>query len=424
MNRYIYPRAACTLLIFFLFAVRIKESSAQSSQNAGQGIRFNAGTFQQALATAQKLNKPLFVEVFLKGCPHCEALAPVLQQKAAGDYYNGRFVSWKTEANSPESAALQKLKGVKYPEFPMLFFFDTTGALIHMATPTERATQKEFVEEIVEIGRKALDPASRTSGYAQRFEAGEHDLMFLIDYGKYCKTTGDNSSLTRVNDALAKLLTTPPDITSQAGFYVLQRLINDVDNPLSRYFFSHLDEFRGKYPAKNVQEAGEAILYHSLYGPKGDSYPAGRIIAMRHDMVRLGVPEADASARLLIKELAAHLREKNTMAAVSRFNEYRGKATTLGLADYAYITKFFNEKSSDNSYLPQMPLWAADGLRLAKPEELNTKVAAGLYYELCEAYWKMDKKAEASQNAAKALEIAKIAKDDLNRYEALINKVK
>ncbi len=193
----------------------------------------------------------------------------------------------------------------------------------------------------------------------------------------------------------------------------------DVENPLSRYFFGHPDEFKGKFPAKDVKETGEAILYNALYGPKGESYPAGQIIAMRHNMVQLGVPEADASARLLLKELTAHLREKNTSAAVSRFNEYRHRSTTLGIADYAYMLKFFNE----NSYLPQIPLWAATGLSLAKPAKLKTKIAAGLYYEPAQAHWKMQQRDQVS-NAEKALEIAKLAKDDLDRYQALVTKVR
>jgi thiol-disulfide isomerase/thioredoxin len=94
------------------------------------GIRFQAGDFQAALAKAKSVNKPIFVEVYLTGCPHCDALAPVLEEKAVGDFYNANFISWKTEANSKESTAFQKEKGITYPEFPLFFFFDANGDLI------------------------------------------------------------------------------------------------------------------------------------------------------------------------------------------------------------------------------------------------------------------------------------------------------
>lgn len=411
------------LLAFAFLLFQSLHLAGQPMQGSHPGIHFRAGTYPDALAAAAKAGKPLFVEVHLTGCPHCEALAPVLADKAVGDYFNKQFISWRTEANSKESAAFQKLAGVTYPEFPMLFFFGVDGKLLHMATPSEQPTREGFVDHVIATGKRAFDPAQRTSGYADRFQRGERDLAFLIEYGKYCKATKDVVRLGQVNEALGQLLASPADKTSQAGFYILQRLISDVDNPLSRYFFAHLEEFRAKYPDKDVREAGEAILYHSLYGPKGDAYPASQITRMRHDMVRLGVPEADASARLLLKELDAHLREKNTAAAVSRFNEYRRKATSLSLADYAYLMKFFNEKAPDGSYLPQMPVWAADGLRLAKPEELKTKQAAGLYYELAEAYWKMGGKADASLYASKALETARTLKEPLERYNAQVERI-
>lgn len=77
---------------------------------------------------------------------------------------------------------------------------------------------------------------------------------------------------------------------------------------------------------KTRRRPGEAILYNSLYGPKGDLYPAGQIIAMRQDMVDLGGSEAGASAD---EGALGTPSQKNT-----RFNEYRQKATSLGLADY------------------------------------------------------------------------------------------
>lgn len=416
-----------TLVFYFIFISACFKSAillAQPRKISEQGINFVSGDFNTVLAKAKASEKPIFVEVYLNGCPHCEALAPVLTEKSVGDFFNANFISWKTEANSKESAAIQKSKGITYPEFPIMFFFDLKGDLIHIATPAERKTRSEFIEEVLSAGRAALDPMQRTGSYATRFKSGDRDLMFLINYGKYCKTIKDQTTLSEINDTLGKLLTSPQDITSQAGFYILQRLINDVDNPLSAYFFTHLDVFKSKYPAKDVKEAGEAILFHSLYGPKGDAYPAARIMDMRKNMVKLGVTETEASARLLLKELDAYLREKNTKAAVLRFNEYRKQATSLGLADYAYLMKYFNEKATDISYLSEVPIWANEGLRLAKPTEVNSKVMAGLYYELAEAYWKMDKRPEAIKNAVKALETAKTAKDDLTRFQEQIGRMK
>ncbi len=397
--------------------------SVLHAQTAPKGINFTNGDFQKAMSLAQSANKPLFVEVYLNGCPHCEALAPILNEKQVGDFYNTHFISWKVEANSKESATLQKAKGITYPEFPLLLFFDTKGTLIHLATPAEPPTKAAFVEEVVKQGQLALDPRQRTESYAARFQAGERDILFLISYGKYCKVLKDAQHLNEVNNALSKQLVDPKDITSQTGFYVLQRIVNSFESPLAGYFFQHLDEFRAKYPAKDVKEAGEAILYNTLYGPKGDTYSAQAIEKMRQAMVKLGVSSTDAAARTLLKELDAHFRAGTAAPAVARFNGYRKLNKAITTEDYAYIMRYFNEKAPDNTYLPELPLWGNDALQLVKPAT-QPKTIAEVHYELAQAYLKMGKKDLARQSAQKALASAKTAHVDTRKYEEQIGKLK
>lgn len=388
------------------------------------GIRFLPGSFAAAQAAAQKADKPLFVEVYLTGCPHCEALAPILTEKTVGDFYNANFVSWKIEANAPESKALQQTQNITYPEFPLLLFFDTDGSLMHVSTPAEQANTQDFISEVVAQGRIALNPAQRTASYKQRFEAGDRDLAFLINYGKYCKTSKDNNQLHAISDALGQALKQPDQLKSQVGFYCLQRIIDDIDNPAAVYFFSHLNEFTASRSAKDVKEAGEGIIFRALYGAKGDLYLAPKIVQMRTDMVALGVPAPEAASRTLLKELDAHLRANDTQAAVRRFNEYRREASTIGVADYAYLMHYFNEKAKDATYLPQMPVWAADGLKTVVPAQQASKQVADLYYELAVAYQKMGKKTDAQAAAQKGLATAQKAKIATKLYQEQITALK
>lgn len=388
------------------------------------GIRFNQGDLQKIKSLAKGAKKPIFLEIYLNGCPHCEAIKPILAEKEVGNFYNPRFINWKVEANSEESKALQKSLEITYPEFPMFIFLDAEGKLIHFATPSERSTKQDFVEEVISHGKIALNPSLRTETYAERFKKGERDLMFLINFGKYAKMRKDNQQLVAINDALAQIITQPADMTSQAGFYVLQRLVNDYENPLAQYFFNHLDEFRAKYPAKEVQEAGESILYQSLYGLKGDTYSVKLIQQMRESMEKLGVSPQAAASRTLLKELEAYFRSQNTLGAVKRFNEYRKSGVTVGAADYAYLMRYFNEKATESVYLPEMPLWAVDALNAVSPQEQTSALVADIYLELSVAYQKMNKKEMAISSIQKGLEIAKNAKVDTKKYEAQLQKLK
>lgn len=413
------------ICLFFLVLAGLNyQVKGQTNKSATSGIRFLEGTFQAAQAAAKAAKKQLFVEVYLTGCPHCEAIAPIFTEKQVGDFYNTHFVSWKTEANSEASKALQNAKGLTYPEFPLFFFFDAEGNLLHMGTPEEKATKAEFVEEVLTQGKTALKPEERTSNFASRFQNGERDIMFLIKYGKYARAVKEVAVLNSIGVEIGKILVTPEDIKSQTGFYIVQRLIQDFDNPLAQYFFAHLNEFRALYGEKEVKDAGEAIIYHSLYGPKGDAHPQAKIYEMRQAMVKLGVTPSEAASRTLLKELDACMRESNTKKAVELFNQYRQQTPTLGGADYAYLMKYFNEKATDNSYLSEMTGWGASGLKANKPGDMATQITANINLELGEAYRKMGKKAEATTSAQKALENAKLAKMKTQPFEELLEKVK
>lgn len=399
--------------LFFLIAFPLNILFAQTNQ----GIHFVNTDFDKVVALAKAQNKAIFVEVYLIGCPHCAALEPVLSEKAVGNVYNKSFINWRIEANSKESQAFQKSKGVSYPEFPLFFYLDKTGNLIHFAAPAEKPSRKEFIEEVISHANTALNPQLRASSYESRFKSGEKDVLFLINYGKYCKTLKDTLNLHKINTLLGNTLVSPDDIASPVGFYIIKRLIDDFDNPLAQYFFIHLDLFNSKFDKKEVKEAAESIIYFSLYGSKLNS--VDKIVQMREYMKLLGVAATDAESRTLLKELEAYFRAKNTNDAAQRFNAYRQSNTRIGVEDYAYLMHFFNEKAPDNSYLAFMPAWASDGLKKVTPEKANTQVVANVYYELAVAYLKQGNKAEALTNAQKALEIAKKAKIELKAYEDL-----
>lgn len=406
---------------FFFILFLYKSSSAQPVTG---GIDFKKVDLKTAFSLAKEQKKSLFIEIYLTGCPHCEALAPVLTEKEVGTFYNANFISWKTEANSADSKELQKLKNVTYPEFPILFYFDSEGTLMHMATPAEMPSRQSFIQEVIGLGRDALNPVKQTAKYQERFQAGDRDFQFLISYGKYARAVKDNNALTAITDAFALKLTTGADKMSQVGFYVIQRFVNDYNNPLAAYFFGNLAGYRSKYPEKDVKEAGEAIIFHSLYGAKGGSYSAADITRMREQMVALGVPAGEASSRTLMKEIDAYLKVGDTRGAMGVFDRYRQISTTISIADYAYILKYFNEKVKDNAYLEQAPVWAEAALRIAKPEEKQSKLAADLHYELADAYMKSNRKELALETARKALAIAKAAKIGVAKYEDQVGRFK
>lgn len=394
-----------------------------TSSALGQGINFLGGTFQAATETARRANKVLFVEVYLNGCPHCAALAPVLEEKKVGDYFNSKFVSIKIEANSEDSKMLQQQKGVTYVEFPMFFFLDpASGQIIHQASPGDLPTRAQAIEEVLKHGRDALDTNQRTSNYANRYAKGERDFIFLVNYAKYAKATKNTSKLHQLNNDIAKIVVKPSDLEGQTGFYIIQRLIDDFDNPIAVYFFNHLDKYKAKFPVKDVKEAGETIAYTTLY-VNNKELSSSKVAEIRQALIKLGIAADLASSRTVLKELEAHFREKNTSKAIARLNDHK-RVTKLVIQDYAYLVRYFNEKATDNSYVPSLIGWVNDGLKLVKPNERNRSEVAELYLEQSKAYLRVGKKVEAKKSAQEALKIAKSAKIDTKPFVDELAKIK
>jgi thioredoxin-related protein len=392
-----------------------------SSFSFAQGIIFQKIPLKTHWQKTTASTKPLFVEVYLKGCPHCESLAPILREKEVGDFFNKHFVSYQIEANAKESADLQKQFGITYPEFPIFLFFEK-NTLVHIATPAEHTDKAAFIKEVLQHGRTALNPTQRTATYPQRFQEGERDLMFLINYAKTTKVFKDTKTLHLLNQHLANAITQPQDRLGQVGFYVLKRFMDDFQNPLSVFFFQNIVRYQQQYGAKEPKEAGETIIFHTLYGPRGDSLSVTEIQQMREAMVKLGVEANEAASRTLLKELEAYFRAANTIGAVHYFNQYR-RNSVIDANTYAYLLRFFNEKATDLSYLPEMQQWANDGLQRLQPTEKNTQVEADFYYEWAECLRRMNKKEVAKSLAQKSLDLATLAKVDLKKYQNLLNQM-
>ncbi|TDB67844.1 thioredoxin family protein [Arundinibacter roseus] len=406
-------------LLFFSVCIILIHSIPKSV--SAQGIQFKAGSFEQILAQAKSQNKAVFVEIYLNGCPHCEALAPVLTEKKVGDFYNSAFVSLKAEANSALAKSLQDKQKLYFPEFPLFFFFDASGKLLHQATPSDKPTRPEFIEEVLRHGTNALNPAVRTSSYPARFAQGERTPDFLINYGKYTKATRDTARLMEISNELARLFVQPADLESQVGFYILGRIIPDFQNPMAQYFFTHLDTYRSRYGVREIQQAGEGILFQTLYGHRTNDLTSKEVIDMRKAMESLGVPAAVVAMRTILKEIETLLREKNTAQATARFDAYQS-ASTLGLPDYAYLVRFFNEKAPDSSYAESLVRWVNRALTQVKPGQPARAEVAELYREQSEAYLRLGKKAEGKKAAETALALAKATKEALPSYEKQVAK--
>lgn len=114
------------LLVLGLLAGTQQPTDTSIVEPAEAGITFFEGTFNQALAQADKDKKLIFLDIYAVWCGPCKRLkATTFKDQAIGDYFNQRFVSIAIDGEKGEGVALaQKLQLTAYPT---LYILDAKG---------------------------------------------------------------------------------------------------------------------------------------------------------------------------------------------------------------------------------------------------------------------------------------------------------
>ncbi len=94
------------------------------------GVKFEEGTFKEALAKAKESKKLLFLDCYTTWCGPCIQMSTqVFTQKVVGDYFNKNFVNIKMDMEAGEGIELAKK--YKVTSFPTLLLIDGNGKVVH-----------------------------------------------------------------------------------------------------------------------------------------------------------------------------------------------------------------------------------------------------------------------------------------------------
>lgn len=211
------------------------------AQEKNEGVQFVEGkTFAEAVAMAKESGKKVFLDCYTSWCGPCKMMTnTVFPQKVVGDYFNKEFVNIKIDMEKGEGPELAKrLKVRAYPTFVM---FDGDGKEIgRMVGGNSNAT--EFVAAV-----KASIGELSVSSMNARYDAGERDEKFLIDYIAVLSKAYEKEKAQKVATELlegkdAELLENA-DLFSAFVKYNTSPL-----TPAFQYVLQHKDEFMAKYP--------------------------------------------------------------------------------------------------------------------------------------------------------------------------------
>ncbi|GAB3759485.1 thioredoxin family protein [Spirosoma pomorum] len=376
------------------------------------GISFQALPIDRVFQEARRTGKPVFVEIFSPTCHVCQSFVPTLADSRVGKFYNDKFVSTKLDIALPTTQTFLTKQQLFIPSLPLFLYFDPKQNLLHFAM------SNNSTDEVIRHGTNAITPASRSQTMKARFQQGERNPNFLIDYAMFARITKDTTANIAAMNEYARQQQ-PATYASQTNWLALQKLVLDYENPIFEYMLGHLDAYRKAYGAQPTQQVAENILMSSLYSSRGAQYPAAKIIEIRQELAKVGIDPKVAANRTLLPEVNAFFRAKQTAKAIDRMDK-QVNANAFSVPEYIYISRLFNRNSPDDTDVPTVVKWVNKGLAL-KP---NAKEQADLYYELAEAYRRGGKTTDAQKAAQKAMEQAQASRSDTRRNVEQMGKLK
>ena len=144
-----------------------------ASVSFAEGIKFEHGTLDAAIAKAKKENKPIFIDIYATWCGPCKMLTnSTFKDQELGAYMNEHFINLKLDGELDDGASL--MWEFDLNSYPSMIFI----------TPEKKLLRKVvgYVEpdEIMTAANKALNPQDvKYYALEKRYNEGERGKDFL-----------------------------------------------------------------------------------------------------------------------------------------------------------------------------------------------------------------------------------------------------
>lgn len=333
-------------IVFLLFTAIVL-----NAQTPTKGIRFVKTSLKNAFEIAQKQNKPVFVEIYAIGCPHCENFKKTFDNNVGvGAYFNQKFVSYQVEVNSAEGRALRQKHNIYVVSTPMMTFWDKDENLLHIQPAGDEQNNEAYLKTLAD---RAIDPTKNTASYKGYFQQGVQEDNFLIEYAYTCRMTCDTAQNIAAMNAYAQKQAAT-GFNNPSNFLILQKVIIDDENPLFKHLMNNLPAYYAKNDPKLVNSTAENIVMYSLYCSRAEGYSLEKIAEMKSNLKKVGIDDKSITGRFLLIETKTLFKAgQNDKAADVIDNFYKG-VKGIDKKDAEFIEKYVRSFTQDEAVLTKL----------------------------------------------------------------------
>ncbi len=389
------------LVLVLVCSMTIQTSFAQKSK---KGIQFFEGSWEEALALAEKEGKPIFLDGYASWCGPCKKMInEVFPQKAVGDFYNDNYIALKVDMEKGEGPMLKEKFGIR--GYPTFVYANSKGEPLHVGMGYMPA------EDFIGYGKDALDADKQIYTLQSRYEAGENSTDLI-------------SSLT---DAAIKA--NQPGLAKKAtdkylsGLKKKQLKSKPVRNLIMKsaiFGGKGFDLMLGKqkkfgklFGASKVQDMIVNVFSNRAFKAimAGDKTKFGNVLAAFDKHVPSRAEQSKGGLNMMF-----HQQNGNWMEYAKTAASYIPKFKNDDWSALNGAAWTFYEQVDDKPMLEQALGWATRSVELDK-NFYNTDTQAALLF-------KLGRHKEALRSAKTAVGLAKKADMDASETEGLIEKIK
>jgi len=331
------------IFITFLFS--------QSLNAQIKGIKFVKTSLKNAFEIAQKQNKPVFVEIYAVGCPHCESFKKTFDSNSnVGAYFNKKFISYQVEVNSSEGREFRKKHNIYVLSTPMMSFWNKDENLMHIQVAGDEQNNEKSLKDMAD---RAVDSTKNSASWKKYFQQGMRDDNFLIEYGYMSRMICDTIGNIEAMDAFAEKQKST-NFQNPISFLVLQKIIIDDENPIFKHVVNNLDTYYAKYPKKEVVSAVENTVMYSLYSSRANNFSLEKIAEMKETLRKIGIDKQSIEGRFLLPETKVLFNTNQPQKAIELIDNFYKGLKSIDKKDGEFIEKYVRGFTQDQAILSKI----------------------------------------------------------------------
>jgi thioredoxin-related protein len=237
-------------ILLLLLLVNPLSMQAQKYTN----IEFAASSWEQALQTAQREQKPIFLYASTPACRYCKQMEKeIFPVQEVASFYNSTFINYKINIeDGAEGEALARKYDIT--SFPTYIFLNKEGQPLHQSGSAKSA--QKFIQD----GKDALQPETAFFSLKRRYDNGERTVAFLYQYSNALAFyQGANSPEEKVVKEYLETQTIQQLQSEENLKYIFSKYLG-FRSPTTQYFLKNQDKFLAFFKKDEVRSRAEKII--------------------------------------------------------------------------------------------------------------------------------------------------------------------